>query len=77
MSSTKAPTTSKAMPSKAIPQGTFVPDPMFRMHQMEPGTQQSPDRTIKQLKVMLNPPGAGKAVMAKQAAIWNKGKPGK
>lgn len=65
---------SKAIKSEADPQGTYRPDPMFRMHQMEPGTQQSPDRTIKQLKVMLNPPGAGKALMAKQAAIWNRGK---
>lgn len=74
MSSTKAPTTSKAITSKGDPSGTYRPDPLFRMHQMEPSTQQNPERTLKQLKVILNPAGAGKSVMAKQNAIWNRGK---
>jgi len=76
MSSTKSPNSSRGGVSKAIPQGTFKSvDPMYQMHMNDPKTQQSPDRTLKQLQVILNPSGADGSVMKKQAAMYNKGRP--
>lgn len=65
---------SKAITSKALPQGTYRPDPMAAMHRDSPASQQSPDKTMKQLKIILNPAGAGASVMKKQQAIYSKGK---
>lgn len=74
MSSTKSPTSSKGPSSKSVPQGTFQGDKMFQMHQKSPATTQSPEKTMKQLTQIFNPPGAGGSLMAKQAALYSKGK---
>lgn len=63
---------SKSIPSKSVYQGTYAPDKMAAMHRDNPSTQQSPDKTMKQLRAIFNPPDCVCAAMSPAQAARNK-----
>ena len=72
MSSTNSPDSSRGMKSQSVPQGTFMGDQMWKMHQADPKSMQSPSKTMAKLSAIFNTPDCVcAAVGPKQAAINN------